>query len=119
MSSKFINELIVRLVNERAELAQFEIMFDVCVNSFYNKKDYRRFFHDPDTTDYDFLIENFTNQLVVRQWWNTYILCINDEVFRNLIHEKFDNEAAWLLLTTIHKVYNEEIEKHFLSFCDA
>ena len=119
MSIPFIHELIVRLVHESTEQEQIDILFNVCVLSFNSKSDYLRFFEITENVDFDEMIINFTIPYIVRQWWQTYILCINDEVFRKLINEKFDNEAAWLLLTTIHNVYSEQIEKHFLKFCDA
>jgi hypothetical protein len=126
----FIDNLIVRLVTEQAELATPEIMFAVCVQSFYNKSDYQRFFNDIGTRDYDYYnneyaincdywIENITDQSVVRQWWDTYLMCINDAVCRDAMNHLFDNKAAWILLNTINKVYKEKIEEYFDSICDA
>jgi hypothetical protein len=126
----FIDNLIVRLVTEQAELATPEIMFAVCVQSFYNKSDYQRFFDDIGTRDYDYYnneyainydywIEKITDQSVVRQWWDTYLMCINDAVCRDAMNHLFDNKAAWILLNTINKVYKEKIEEYFDSICDA
>ena len=115
----FIDNLIVRLVTEQAELATPEIMFAVCVQSFYNKSDYQRFFDDIGTRDYDYWIERKTDQSVVRQWWDTYLMCINDAVCRDAMNQLFDNKAAWLLLQTIHNVYKDKIEEYFDSICDA
>ena len=126
----FIDNLIVRLVTEQAELATPEIMFAVCVQSFYNKSDYQRFFDDIGTRDYDYYnneyainydywIEKITDQSVVRQWWDTYLMCINDAVCRDAMNQLFDNKAAWLLLQTIHNVYKDKIKEYFDSICDA
>ena len=111
MSDNFVHKLLVRLVKEEKEKQKIDTFIDVCVNSFSDMNDFRRFFRETSRNDYDFWIENKTDQNVVREWWDTYLTtCIDDEICKKYMNELFDNKAAWIFLKAIYEEYEERIE---------
>ena len=116
MDRDFIDELILQLATEPKDEEEYNILKNVCINSFTNKSDYQNFFKENENIDYDNLIENFTIQSVVRDWWDMYLETIIDADLRHRINSIFDNEARWLLLNTIRDIHYKEIEKHFFGF---
>ena len=116
MDREFIHELLRQLATEPNNEQEYNILKYVCINSFTNMSDYQNFFEDIENTDYDYLIENFTIQSVVRDWWDMYLETITDADLRHRINSVFDNEARWLFLNTLREIHYKEIEKILFGF---